>query len=73
MRNHGQDSLPMEKAGMYCSSPAAWHVIGMKGIQQAMSTELRRVFLACYRDHHIPCMQPLGPHTAFKPRTIDSH
>ena len=53
--------------------PCSSDVIGMKGVQQATSTELRRVFLACYSDHHIPCMQPLDPHTTLKPRTIDSH
>lgn len=73
MRNHSQDSLPMEEAGTYCSSSAALHVIGMEGVQQAMSTELRRVFLAHYSDHHNPCVQPLGPHTTLKPRTINSH
>lgn len=62
MRNHGQDLLPMEEAGAYCFYPAALHVAGTKGIQQAMSAEIRMVFPECYSNHHIPYTRPLGPH-----------
>lgn len=31
MREHGQDLLPMEAAGVYCSSPEALHVVRVKG------------------------------------------
>lgn len=31
MRERGQDLLPMEAAGVYCSPPAALYVTGVKG------------------------------------------
>ena len=62
MRNHGQDLLCREEAGTSCSFPAALHVTGMKGIQPATNTELRRVSSKLQRSSHPMHTIVVSPH-----------